>query len=182
MAEGYITRDHNELTPSLRLRDFKRTDSFDPAFIKCFWDKRDKRDKTGLACELELTVQESDTPLTKKFVETSDPGLHAEQALIQNARKWLRRCLRRFTPEALSVTMLISYSPCFKCREDLQEFFASCRVPIHFNLKIARLYCDGYSPDEAERKLDFWKKDLEIRNVRVFLRAIDVISEVEQGV
>ncbi len=60
----------------------------------------------------------------------------------------------------------------------LTIFFTSYHVPVHFNLKIARLYCDGSLIDEAERKLDFWKNDLEIREVRVCLSAIDVISEV----
>ncbi len=175
MAEGYITTDHDELTTSLRLKDFEDMDSFDPAFIKCFWDKRGK---TGLACELELTVQ--NRPTTTKFVETSGPGLHAEQAFIRNAIRWLRRWLRRITPECLSVTMLISNSPCFKCREDLQEFFISCSVPnVYFTLKIARLYLEKSTPDEAERKLDYWIKDLEARGVSVSLSAINVISETD---
>ena len=179
MAEGYITTDHDELTTSLRLKDFEDMDSFDPAFIKCFWDKRGK---TGLACELELTVQS--TPTTTTFVETSGPELHAEQVFIRNARRWLRqnrRWLRqniRITPECLSVTMLISNSPCFKCREDLQEFFISCGVPnVYFTLRIARLYLEKSTPDEAERKLDYWIKDLEVRGVSVCLSAINVISE-----
>ena len=171
MAEGYVTRDHNELTPSPRLKDFEGELCFE-SVLKCFYDSRGK---TGLACELELTVLQnmSSTRKTENFVEKSTRGLHAEQAFIRNARKRLRRFT---TLEEISVTMLISYSPCFKCREDLQEFFISCRVPVHFNLKIARLYCDGSSTDEAERTLDFWKNDLELRKVRVSLSAIDVIS------
>ncbi len=174
MAEGYVTRDHNELTPSPRLKDFEGELCFE-SVLKCFYDSRGK---TGLACELELTVLQnmSSTRKTENFVEKSTRGLHAEQAFIRNARKRLRRFT---TLEEISVTMLISYSPCFKCREDLQEFFTSCRVPVHFNLKIARLYCDGSSSDEAERKLDFWKNDLELRKVRVSLSAIDVISETD---
>ncbi len=74
----------------------------------------------------------SSTRKIEIFGEKSTRGLHAEQAFIRNARKRLRQN-RRFTLEEISVTMLISYSPCFKCREDLQEFFTSCRVPVHFN-------------------------------------------------
>lgn len=55
MAEGYITTDH-ELTSSLRLKDFEGELCFD-SVLKCFYDPRCKT--TGLACELELTVEQS---------------------------------------------------------------------------------------------------------------------------
>ncbi len=40
------------------------------------------------------------------------------------------------------------------------------------------MYLEKSKPNEAERKLDYWIKDLEVRKIRVYLSAINVISEI----
>ena len=129
-------------------------------------------------CKFELRVKELPEPIIINFVKTSSPQLHAEQRFCKKATKALDRNSTIYTPKDVSCTMLISNSPCSKCREDLQALFISCGVPVHFTLRIARLYLEKSKPDEAEIKLDYWIKDLEVRNNIVSLSAINVISEV----
>ncbi len=103
MAEAYITTDHNELTPSPRLKDFEEELCFDQA-LECFYDPRSK---TGVMCKFELRVQGRTEPILINFVKTSNPQLHAEQLFCKKANEGLQRNSRIYTPEAVSVTMLI---------------------------------------------------------------------------
>ena len=79
--------------------------------------------------------------------------------------------------------MLINYSPCFKCREELQHYFTTelKGKEVTFILRIGYLHRGGHQTDEAERKLAFWKNDLEMQGVKVYLEAINVVNELPTG-
>ena len=137
--------------------------------------------KTVLLSQLTLTVEERSNPIQRRLIITSGRRRHAEEAFIEEAKKVLTN-IKRYNIEELEIDMLVSYSPCFKCRQELEHFLTNLvlrqNLKVHLTLKIGSLYKDGFKKEEAEKKLAFWINDLEVQGMTVCLKAITVVSEL----
>ncbi len=83
---------------------------------------------------------------TKEFYTSSGNGYHAEINFIDaaiNYSKSLRSTYDQFTDRKVTINLSISRSPCFICRENLEDLFeqiTNMGVEISFILRIADLY------------------------------------------
>ena len=180
MAEGYSSIDYHELTYSLKIKDFKGVKGFRSA-TRCFYNMKGK---TVLLYQLLMTVynKNAERMLKHKRIRISaGRKVHAEMLFLQDIKKELTK-LRKggWSVEQLSVTMLISNSPCFKCRRELEHHFMALKkkTRLSLTLRIANLYKKGYNKSEAEDMLALWKFKLELSGVRVELEAINVLREL----
>ena len=135
--------------------------------------------KTVLLSQLMLTVEERSNPIKRRLITTSGKGKHAEEAFIKEVNKVLTKERKRYNIEELKIDMLVSYSPCFKCHQELEHFLTNLEnLKVYLTLKVGSLYKDGFTKEEAEKKLAFWINDLEVQGVTVCLEAIFVLSEL----
>ncbi len=94
---------------------------------------------------------------------------HAEIAFIRDATKVLEG--QEIRGVTIEIIIMLSKSPCFRCREDLETFFKYLRVTreagsISFTLRIANLYFgDGGGRNENIHDLALWNYDLYRKNI-----------------
>ena len=79
------------------------------------------------------------------FNTISGKNKHAEEHFIDHANKELKKMSRFLLDhKEITIVMMISKSPCFKCRRQLEDFFEKLtvlrKVGINFLLRIANLY------------------------------------------
>ena len=178
MATEYAT--NMELVPSLKIYDFKKKKNFESS-VKYFYHYKEK---TVLMCELNIILTDSETNYKPiKLIRTSEVRkAHAELLLLQDIRKWMSNLRQNgHRVEKLSVVLLISNSPCFRCREEMGHYFESLTsrgTKLEFTLRAAHLYQEGHAKKVAEEKLAFWKLKLEMQGVKVWLEAINVENEI----
>ena len=105
---------------------------------------------------------------------------HAEIAFIENVTKVLGG-----QGANIEITINLSKSPCFTCREDLENFFDYLRVNrgarVIFTLRIANLYFgDGGGKDEIIEDLVSWLCHLNRENIvhTLVIQPILVVTEI----
>ncbi len=178
MAEGYTIYNEFSQSQTLHIKDFEQKSDFTEV-LQCFYKPKGK---TGLMSEVKLVFTDAICK-TKKILTTSYNQKHAEIFFSKKAKKFIRKNRKnkkRKKITKISITILISNSPCNDCREDLEQFFIWSKVSVDFILRVGRLYCDKGSSAEAELQLSYWKNDLEMRQFRVSLSAINVCQEVRE--
>ena len=112
-------------------------------------------------------------------IPTVSEGIHAEILFIKKAKAIPRMRQILLQGVNIEITINLSKSPCFTCREDLEDFLESLTrrgATVTFILRIANLYFgDGGGEDENIEDLAFWLCHL---NLRCFLQPILVVTEI----
>ena len=175
--------------PSLKLSDFpskgykSAKKEFTEADKKCFYlNSIHDAKRTVLLCDLQLTLAAVDDPVTGKLISTSGEGKHAEEMFISDLKKFIsKETTSGSNLESVSIILLVNYSPCFKCSEELQYYLTKALKAKQVTL-ILRIGCLYKGCDETERKLAFWKNDLEMQGIKVYLEAINVVAELPMSI
>ena len=113
------------------------------------------------------------------FITTvSNRGIHAEIGFIRQAN------LLEEIQDNIKITINLSKSPCFTCREDLEDFLESLTkrgATVSFTLRIANLYCgDGGGKDEIIEDLASWLYHLNREKIvdHLGIQNISVVTEM----
>ena len=113
----------------------------------------------------------------------SGRGTHAEIDFIEEA-KGLDLLMGSIQGANIEITINISKSPCFTCREDLEDFLESLtqrEATVSFTLRIANLYCgDGGGKDEIIEDLASWLYHLKREKIvhTLVIQPIEVVTEM----
>ncbi len=115
-------------------------------------------------------------------IPTVSEGIHAEILFIKKAKAIPRMRQILLQGVNIEITINLSKSPCFTCREDLEDFLESLTrrgATVTFILRIANLYFgDGGGEDENIEDLAFWLCHLNRGYLRCFLQPILVVTEI----
>ncbi len=107
---------------------------------------------------------------------------HAEIAFIEKAKN-LKALERLIQGATIEITINLSKSPCFRCREELEYFFESLikkKAKVSFTLRIANLYFgDGGVESDIIKDLEFWYIDLRHKEVVCSIKPISVTQELK---
>ena len=114
----------------------------------------------------------------------SGEKIHAEEYFINDANKDLEEIDWSSSEKDVTVVMMISKSPCFNCREELEVFFhkwSTNGLQISYVLRIANLYYgdDRRIKDVIINDLATWRMYLKVKNF-VQQVSIDPISVTEE--
>ena len=141
-----------------------------------------KSKTTVLLCRIQFTVTELESPISCNVISESNRGNHEEE-FIRDAKKCYKKKVdvEHYTLNEILIVMLINNSPCFRCRQELEHYLTTLAdkgIKVTFILRMGDLYSDGFTEYETERKLAFWKNDLEMQRVTVHFEAINVVQEL----
>ncbi|XP_064402768.1 uncharacterized protein LOC135348476 [Halichondria panicea] len=107
-------------------------------------------------------------------------GTHAETLFIREANVLLMGQIQQ--GDNIAITINLSKSPCFMCREDLEDFLESLikkGATVSFTLRIANLYFgDGGGRKQNIDDLVFWLFHLNENIVHTLIQPIKVVTEI----
>ena len=114
----------------------------------------------------------------------SGKGKHAEIAFIEQADRELKQIIKSRSYCNITIVMMLSKSPCFNCREELEVFFEKWTrngVQIRYILRIGNLYHgNDQKEDVIISKLASWLRYLTGNNIvcEVLIEPISVTIEL----
>ncbi len=119
------------------------------------------------------------TDETNEIFKSRNLGSHAEVDFINQVVR--SRSLLKTPVDIKKITINISRSPCFSCREELENFLKSLKTRVTFRLRIANLYCGEGNEDKSIKDLVYWLSYI-MKNIvdinMLDIQPISVVTEV----
>ncbi len=105
----------------------------------------------------------------REITTVNENKIHAEIQFIEQVKTFIRSRQLIGPIQGVDITINLSKSPCFTCREDLEDFFESLTkrgTTVTFTLRIANLYFgDDRNQDKNIKDLAFWLNHLNRENI-----------------
>ncbi len=146
---------------------------------KIFWGGVPFSDQTTVA----FSVVVINGKKKDAFTTASGQKKHAEIRFIERLKEILKGEMQKDNI-TINITINLSKSPCFTCREDLEDFFESLKnggATITFTLRIANLYFgDDRNEDKNIEYLASWLCHLNRENIvhTLVIQPILVVKEI----
>ena len=146
-------------------------------FQKIFWGMS-YHDLSTIAFSV-VVINGVMTPIT---TVSDGRGTHAETLFIRKANVLLMGQIQLQQGDNIAITINLSKSPCFMCREDLEDFLESLikkGATVSFTLRIVNLYFgDGGGRKQNIDDLAFWLFHLNENIVHTLIQPIKVVTEI----
>ncbi len=148
-----------------------------------FYQKDSFSDSSTVAFSI-VTIDED----RNEFPTISSSKGHAEIAFIRDVKEMIKTRKMNLRGVDIKITIMLSKSPCFRCRADLETFFEYLRVStetrITFTLRIANLYCgdiDGGVKNNIMDDLALWFHQMRKEKIvdYFYIQPISVTQELK---
>ncbi len=150
-------------------------------FQKIFWGMEHRDLKTVACCVVVIDGE-------RRSFTTVSAGDHAEILFIKQVNTIIGE-IQLIGPgpvQRVDITINLSKSPCFTCKEDLEDFLGCLTnegVTVTFTLRIANLYCGVGTPGGEDKHIEYlasWLCRLNRENIvhTLVIQPISVATEI----
>ncbi len=127
-------------------------------YKRIFYGKKNF-DQETVAYSIVVVNEHRDDEYREEFKTISSSGHgHAEDSFLTKVQLRLIQQFQQGEIKDIKITSMLSKSPCWKCRENLEAYFESLGVRVKFILRIANLYHGDYDggKEAITDNLAFW--------------------------